>query len=102
MPKIPGFSEAPIRWMEIIREGMPLSQNYCVLGSFNGLKQFIALFENPYHGLNFCQGPFAMRWLLPYVLVDFMLQCMSPCNFKGSIRMTIFQPSLCLPELPQL
>jgi putative toxin-antitoxin system antitoxin component (TIGR02293 family) len=24
MAKIPGFSEAPIRWMEVIREGLPL------------------------------------------------------------------------------
>jgi mannonate dehydratase len=39
-----------------IREGMPLSQNYCVLGSVNGLKKFIGLVESPYHCLNFCQG----------------------------------------------
>ncbi len=26
------------------------------LGSFEGMKKFIALHENPYHGLNFCQG----------------------------------------------
>jgi len=39
-----------------IRQGMPLSQNYCVLGSVAGLKKFIDLFESPYHCLNFCQG----------------------------------------------
>src|SRR5215472_10001347 len=27
-----------------------------VLGSFDGLKKFITINENPYHGLNFCQG----------------------------------------------
>jgi mannonate dehydratase len=27
-----------------------------VLGSVDGLKRFVALHENPYHGLNFCQG----------------------------------------------
>jgi mannonate dehydratase len=27
-----------------------------VLGSPDGLKKFIAIKENPYHGLNFCQG----------------------------------------------
>ena len=26
------------------------------LGTFEGMKKFIALHENPYHGLNFCQG----------------------------------------------
>ncbi len=28
----------------------------CVLGTVSGLKKFIAVKENPYHGLNFCQG----------------------------------------------
>jgi mannonate dehydratase len=27
-----------------------------VLGTIDGLKKFIAMHENPYHGLNFCQG----------------------------------------------
>jgi mannonate dehydratase len=27
-----------------------------VLGTIDGLKKFISLHENPYHGLNFCQG----------------------------------------------
>ncbi|MGH2350180.1 MAG: mannonate dehydratase [Chloroflexota bacterium] len=29
---------------------------HCVLGSVDGLKQFISICESPYHGLNFCQG----------------------------------------------
>ena len=28
----------------------------CVLGTVEGLKRFIRIKENPYHGLNFCQG----------------------------------------------
>jgi mannonate dehydratase len=40
--------------------GMPEPQGYRgvhrVLGSVNGLKKFVAMHENPYHGLNFCQG----------------------------------------------
>ncbi len=28
----------------------------CVLGSVDGLKKFIKIYESPYHGLNFCQG----------------------------------------------
>jgi mannonate dehydratase len=28
----------------------------CVLGTVEGLKKFVAIEENPYHGLNFCQG----------------------------------------------
>ncbi len=40
--------------------GMPEPQGYrgvhTVLGSPAGLKKFIAMRENPYHGLNFCQG----------------------------------------------
>jgi mannonate dehydratase len=28
----------------------------CVLGTVEGLKKFITINENPYHGLNFCQG----------------------------------------------
>ena len=27
-----------------------------VLGSVDGLKRFVSIKENPYHGLNFCQG----------------------------------------------
>jgi mannonate dehydratase len=27
-----------------------------VLGSVEGLKKFVSIAENPYHGLNFCQG----------------------------------------------
>ena len=27
-----------------------------VLGSVEGLKRFVSIAENPYHGLNFCQG----------------------------------------------
>jgi mannonate dehydratase len=27
-----------------------------VLGTIDGLKRFVAMHENPYHGLNFCQG----------------------------------------------
>lgn len=27
-----------------------------VLGTFEGLKRFVSIKENPYHGLNFCQG----------------------------------------------
>jgi mannonate dehydratase len=27
-----------------------------VLGTIDGLKKFVAMHENPYHGLNFCQG----------------------------------------------
>jgi mannonate dehydratase len=30
-----------------------------VLGTVDGLKKFIAIQENPYHGLNFCQGTVA-------------------------------------------
>jgi mannonate dehydratase len=28
----------------------------CVLGTVDGLKRFVSIQENPYHGLNFCQG----------------------------------------------
>jgi mannonate dehydratase len=28
----------------------------CVLGTVDGLKKFVSIQENPYHGLNFCQG----------------------------------------------
>ena len=28
----------------------------CVLGTVEGLKKFVSIRENPYHGLNFCQG----------------------------------------------
>lgn len=31
----------------------------CVLGTVEGLKKFLAIKENPYHGLNFCQGTVA-------------------------------------------
>src|SRR4029078_318803 len=27
-----------------------------VMGSLEGLKRFVGISENPYHGLNFCQG----------------------------------------------
>ncbi|HVW07050.1 MAG TPA: mannonate dehydratase [Bryobacteraceae bacterium] len=40
--------------------GMPEPEGYrgvhTVLGSPDGLKKFISMHENPYHGLNFCQG----------------------------------------------
>ncbi len=40
--------------------GMPEPEGYrgvhTVLGSPAGLKKFISMHENPYHGLNFCQG----------------------------------------------
>jgi mannonate dehydratase len=40
--------------------GMPRGKGWRgidpVLGSVDGLKRFIAIAENPYHGLNFCQG----------------------------------------------
>jgi mannonate dehydratase len=40
--------------------GMPKGKGFRgvdrVLGSVEGLKRFVALHENPYHGLNFCQG----------------------------------------------
>ena len=40
--------------------GMPQPQGYRgvdrVLGTVDGLKKFIAMYESPHHGLNFCQG----------------------------------------------
>jgi len=40
--------------------GMPRIQGFrgvdAVLGSVDGLKRFVSIQENPYHGLNFCQG----------------------------------------------
>jgi mannonate dehydratase len=40
--------------------GMPRGKGYrgieTVLGSVDGLKRFVSIAENPYHGLNFCQG----------------------------------------------
>jgi mannonate dehydratase len=40
--------------------GMPKGKGYrgveTVLGSVEGLKRFVSIRENPYHGLNFCQG----------------------------------------------
>jgi mannonate dehydratase len=40
--------------------GMPPGKGYRgvnrVLGSFDGLKKFVAINPSPYHGLNFCQG----------------------------------------------
>jgi mannonate dehydratase len=40
--------------------GMPYDKGYrgvhTVLGSVEGLKKFLSIKENPYHGLNFCQG----------------------------------------------
>src|SRR5262245_26905373 len=43
--------------------GMPPGRGYrgveTVLGSVDGLKRFLSISENPYHGLNFCQGTVA-------------------------------------------
>ena len=43
--------------------GMPKGRGYqgveTVLGSVEGLKQFIEIVDSPYHGLNFCQGTVA-------------------------------------------
>ena len=40
--------------------GMPRGKGWrgveTVLGSVDGLKRFVTIAENPYHGLNFCQG----------------------------------------------
>jgi mannonate dehydratase len=40
--------------------GMPKGKGYrgveTVLGNVEGLKKFVSIKENPYHGLNFCQG----------------------------------------------
>ena len=40
--------------------GMPVGKGYrgceTVLGNIDGLKRFLSISENPYHGLNFCQG----------------------------------------------
>ena len=40
--------------------GMPRGKGWrgieTVLGSVDGLKRFVSIAENPYHGLNFCQG----------------------------------------------
>ncbi len=40
--------------------GMPKGKGYkgveTVLGSVDGMKRFVTIKENPYHGLNFCQG----------------------------------------------
>jgi mannonate dehydratase len=40
--------------------GMPKGKGWrgieTVLGSVEGLKRFVSIAENPYHGLNFCQG----------------------------------------------
>ncbi|HLJ57802.1 MAG TPA: mannonate dehydratase [Chthonomonadaceae bacterium] len=40
--------------------GMPKVKGFrgvdCVLGTVDGLKRFVTIAENPYHGLNFCQG----------------------------------------------
>jgi len=40
--------------------GMPRGRGWrgveTVLGSVEGLKRFVSIAENPYHGLNFCQG----------------------------------------------
>jgi mannonate dehydratase len=40
--------------------GMPKGKGWrgveTVLGSVDGLKRFVSIAENPYHGLNFCQG----------------------------------------------
>jgi mannonate dehydratase len=43
--------------------GMPRGRGFqgveTVLGSVDGLKRFVGIAENPYHGLNFCQGSIA-------------------------------------------
>jgi mannonate dehydratase len=43
--------------------GMPRGKGFCgverVLGSVEGLKQFVGIKPSPYHGLNFCQGTVA-------------------------------------------
>ena len=43
--------------------GMPSGKGWrgveTVLGSVDGLKRFVSIAENPYHGLNFCQGTVA-------------------------------------------
>ncbi len=43
--------------------GMPRGKGFrgveTVLGSVEGLKKFVSIKENPYHGLNFCQGTVA-------------------------------------------
>ena len=43
--------------------GMPRGRGFrgveTVLGSVDGLKRFVSIKENPYHGLNFCQGTVA-------------------------------------------
>ena len=40
--------------------GMPVGRGFrgceTVLGTVEGLKRFVSIAENPYHGLNFCQG----------------------------------------------
>ena len=40
--------------------GMPVGKGFrgceTVLGTVDGLKRFVSIAENPYHGLNFCQG----------------------------------------------
>ena len=42
---------------------MPRGRGYqgveTVLGTVDGLKRFVSIAENPYHGLNFCQGTVA-------------------------------------------
>lgn len=42
-----------------------LRGHHHVLGSFDGLKRFLALGESPYHGLNFCQGTVAEMYADP-------------------------------------
>ena len=36
--------------------GKPFRGIHRVMGSVDGLKRFVSIKENPYHGLNFCQG----------------------------------------------
>jgi mannonate dehydratase len=49
--------------------GMPRDRGFRgvhrVLGSVDGLKRFISINENPYHGLNFCQGTVSEMLLNP-------------------------------------
>ena len=36
-----------------------------VLGTIDGMKRFISMYENPYHGLNFCQGTVSQNLVNP-------------------------------------
>lgn len=49
--------------------GMPKGKGWrgveTVLGSVEGLKKFVSIKENPYHGLNFCQGTISEMLVQP-------------------------------------